>query len=65
MILRDNNKDALKGTMLRGFNNTPENIRNQIEKSKMLMGKPKQETPKTYNPESQREIIAKMNRINK
>ena len=73
MIIRDNNLNEFKGTMLRGFNNTPDNMRNQIEKSKMVAEKfnenknevSDQEKPKMYNPSEQRNTIAKFNRINK
>lgn len=72
MIINENNKDSnqFKGTMLRGFNNTPSNIRDNIVKYQTTLKETqnkeisKQEN-KTYDPKRQRELMTKINRINK
>lgn len=74
MIIRDQNKDALKGSVLRGFNNTPQSIRDQIENSKNMMQKwnkpadmpeKKTATPEMFDPKKQREMQARINNLNK
>lgn len=71
MIIRDEN--TYKGTMLRGFNNTPSNIRDQINKANMVAKKyeetkkevAQKDISKGFDPSKQKDIIQKMNRINK
>lgn len=71
MIIRDEN--TYKGTMLRGFNNTPSNIRDQINKANMVAKKyeetkkevVRKDVSKVFDPSKQKDIIQKMNRINK
>ena len=69
MIIRDNNKEDLKGTMLRGFNNTPSNIRDQINKANMMMKKfnekQNDKLEKEQTPLQIRETLKKIDRINK
>lgn len=80
MIINENNKDSMmfKGTMLRGFNNTPSNIRDNIAREnlklkqyKQNIARDKQSVPvekkedEMYDPKKQRELMTKMNRINK
>ena len=75
MIINEENKDShmFKGTMLRGFNNTPSNIVYNLNKEKQILKRYEQNNSqeektteeKIYNPEKQKEILTKLNRINK
>ena len=74
MIIRDQNKPDLKGSVLRGFNNTPESIRDQIEASKNMMKKwdkpadtPSQKpaAPEMFDAKKQREMQVRINNLNK
>ena len=80
MIINENNKDSMmfKGTMLRGFNNTPSNIRDNIARENLKLKQYKQniasdkqsvtvekKEDEMYDPKKQRELMTKMNRINK
>lgn len=73
MIINEENKNsaAFKGTMLRGFNNTPANIRDNIAKTNQIFKQYKQNVPnnvkenKEFDPKKQRELMTKINRINK
>lgn len=72
MIIRDKNDSRLKGSMLRGFNNTPSNIRDQINKANMMVKKYNEDKrevlenkPSEYKPSRERDLLTKMNRINK
>ena len=69
MIINENNKDSnqFKGTMLRGFNNTPSNIRDNINKANQTLKQYNQNNKenKTYDPKRERELITKLNRIHK
>ncbi len=74
MIINENNKDsaAFKGKVLRGFNQTPSSIRDNIIKSAQTFkqNQSSEETSnnienKTFDPKKQRELMTKINRINK
>ena len=76
MIINEENKDSMmfKGSVLRGFNNTPSNIRDNIIKADLKLKQYKQNSQndvvdkkkdEEYDPKKERELISKMNRINK
>ena len=67
MIIRNNNQNEFKGTTLRGFNNTIENIKKQMETAKDPWQKNKktEETPKPqFDPQKQKETMIKMEKLN-
>ena len=67
MILKNNNSTSqFKGTTLRGFNNTVDNIRKQMETAKdPWKQKEAEETPKTnFDPKKFKENMTKINRSN-
>ena len=65
MIIRNNNQNELKGTTLRGFNNTVDNIRKQMETAKDPWKQKEKETPKAkFDPQKQKETMIKMSKLN-
>ena len=72
MIIRSGNEPELKGTFLRGFNRKPADIKEQINRTFIQMEEYKnrqnnivKDQPKMFDPNKQREIMNKMNRLNK